>query len=635
MSLGSVDETSDVAPVTGGAPDHAGGAAPEGRRAGRRWRPRIGAGLRLGWAIMRRDPVAWLIALGLWLLFHGAPVVTGWALGQVLDSITDGAPASTTWAAIALLAGLEVARWSMFLAAVVQWHGGWVAWHTRPRMALLDSLVSDPGPATGRLPGSPGEAVSRFRDDTEDVALVLDVWLDVIAVALSSLVAVAILATIDPRVAATVAAPALVVMVITHSMGPALRRWRRAAREATAEVTGFVGDSFGAIGAVKALGAERSVLARFDALGHSRAREAVRDEVGTQLLDSLSRSTADIGLALALVVAAPVVAGGDMSVGDLGVIAAYSTVLAGLPRFMGRLGAYHRQADVSAERLARLLPADRRDLESVAGDAELHLRAPRHLPADSAIGPVPGSDDPDLLPRGGLDGVSRHPAHAGGPPSGLEVVGLTVVHPGGRALSDVDLRVPPGSVVAVTGPVGSGKSSLLRAVLGLIPSEGAVRWDGDDVRDNPRLMVPPRVAYVPQVPRLFSEPLTDAVLLGLPPERLDVALHLACMEQDVAAMPRGVATVVGSRGVRLSGGQVQRVAAARALARRPALLVVDDLSSALDAATESALWDRILAAVDLDGTSVLVVTHRPAVLARADEVVHLVGGRRDRPAPLG
>lgn len=206
--------------------------------------------------------------------------------------------------------------------------------------------------------------------------------------------------------------------------------------------------------------------------------------------------------------------------------------------------------------------------------------------------------------------------------------GLTVVHPGGEALRGVDLAVPPGSVLAVTGPVGSGKSSLLRAVLGLIPSTGAIRWDGEDARANPRLMVPPRVAYVPQVPRLFSEPLSDAVLLGLPDERLDAALHLACMEDDLVAMPHGVATVVGSRGVRLSGGQVQRVAAARALARRPSLLVVDDLSSALDAATEAALWDRILTAVDLDGTGVLVVTHRPAVLARADEVVILDAGRR-------
>ncbi|HEV7722233.1 MAG TPA: ABC transporter ATP-binding protein, partial [Iamia sp.] len=130
---------------------------------------------------------------------------------------------------------------------------------------------------------------------------------------------------------------------------------------------------------------------------------------------------------------------------------------------------------------------------------------------------------------------------------------------------------------------------------------------------------------------LFGEPLADAVLLGLPPERLPRALQLSRLERDVESMPDGLATVVGARGVRLSGGQVQRVAAARALARRPALLVVDDLSSALDAATEAELWDGLLAAAAEDGTSILVVTHRPAVLARADDIVHLEAGRRVRP----
>jgi ABC-type multidrug transport system fused ATPase/permease subunit len=306
----------------------------------------------------------------------------------------------------------------------------------------------------------------------------------------------------------------------------------------------------------------------------------------------------------------------------------YATVLAGLPRFVGRVGAYHRQGDVSAERMARLLPEGHRSPASVAGRAELRLRAPRHLAPDHAVGPVPGRDDPDVPISRPTDLISRHPSRAASSRRGLEVAELAVRRPERTILDAVDLDVGVGAVVAITGPVGSGKSSLVRAVLGLIPSEGSIRWDGEDTRAMSRLLVPPRVAYVPQTPRLFSERLADAVLLGLPVERIDHAIHLACMEQDVEAMPEGLDTVVGSRGVRLSGGQAQRVAAARALARRPALLVVDDLSSALDAATEAQLWDRILAATDIDGTSVLVVTHRPAVLDRADEVVVLKGGRR-------
>src|SRR5207248_4098715 len=102
---------------------------------------------------------------------------------------------------------------------------------------------------------------------------------------------------------------------------------------------------------------------------------------------------------------------------------------------------------------------------------------------------------------------------------------------------------------------------------------------------------PPRSAYTPQVPRLFSETLRDNILMGLPTNHadLDAAMHLAVMERDIESMDLGLDTVVGPRGVRLSGGQVQRAAAARMLVRDPELLVFDDLSSALDVETEQIL----------------------------------------------
>ena len=168
------------------------------------------------------------------------------------------------------------------------------------------------------------------------------------------------------------------------------------------------------------------------------------------------------------------------------------------------------------------------------------------------------------------------------------------------------------------------ESALLRALLGLHPLvSGTLSWDGVEL-DRP--LCSPQIAYVPQVPRLCSEPLTDAILLGLSPgSRLTEALSVAQLTQDLQVLPDGLETVVGPRGVRLSGGQLQRVALARALVRRPALLVVDDLSSALDVATESALW-RDLSEVLAD-TSVLAVSHRPAVIARADVVITLDDGR--------
>jgi ATP-binding cassette subfamily B protein len=133
------------------------------------------------------------------------------------------------------------------------------------------------------------------------------------------------------------------------------------------------------------------------------------------------------------------------------------------------------------------------------------------------------------------------------------------------------------------------------------------------------------VAYTAQVPRLFSETLRDNILLGLPEERVNLsgAIHAAAFEHDVAAMPAGAQTVVGPRGVRLSGGQLQRAAAARMFVRDAELLVFDDLSSALDVETERQLWERLAERSD---QTCLVVSHRRAALRRADEIIVLKNG---------
>jgi ATP-binding cassette subfamily B protein len=128
------------------------------------------------------------------------------------------------------------------------------------------------------------------------------------------------------------------------------------------------------------------------------------------------------------------------------------------------------------------------------------------------------------------------------------------------------------------------------------------------------------------VPRLFSETLRENLLLGRPDDgaALEKAVHAAVLEPDLAVLERGLDTLVGPRGVKLSGGQVQRAAAARMFVRDAELLVFDDLSSALDAETEAELWTRLFAR-GRDVTC-LVVSHRPAALRRADQILLMDGG---------
>jgi ATP-binding cassette subfamily B protein len=211
----------------------------------------------------------------------------------------------------------------------------------------------------------------------------------------------------------------------------------------------------------------------------------------------------------------------------------------------------------------------------------------------------------------------------------LRVSGLSCVHESGRGVHDIDLDLHRGELTVVTGRIGAGKTTLLRALLGQLPAgSGQVWWNETRVEDPGTFMTPPRVGYTPQSPSLLSAPLRDNILLGLAlpgpdGEVLDQAIRRAALERDVAQLPHGLDTQIGVNGLRLSGGQVLRTAAARMLVRGPDLLVIDDLSSGLDVETERELWRRILQ----PDAACLVVSHRRAVLARADQVIVLKDGR--------
>ena len=211
----------------------------------------------------------------------------------------------------------------------------------------------------------------------------------------------------------------------------------------------------------------------------------------------------------------------------------------------------------------------------------------------------------------------------------LDLRGLTAVHDDGTiGVQDVDLTVQAGELVLLLGKVGSGKSSLLSSLAGLTSHTGQVLWNGRVLTEPAVELRPARVSHIAQVPRVLSGTFTGNVALDHPDRRVEPALVVARMERDVAEAG-GPGALVGHRGVRLSGGQVQRLALARALACEADLLLADDVSSALDAATEIELWTALRSG----GATVIGATSKAAALARADRVVVLDGGRVVETAP--
>ena len=183
-----------------------------------------------------------------------------------------------------------------------------------------------------------------------------------------------------------------------------------------------------------------------------------------------------------------------------------------------------------------------------------------------------------------------------------------------------------GTFTVITGRIGAGKTTALQTLLGLLPKQrGTIRWNDQEVADPATFFVPPRVAYTAQVPLLFSDTLQDNMLLGLPQDKVDLpgAIRSAVLERDLASFDAGLQTPVGPRGVRLSGGQVQRSAAARMFVRDAELFVFDDVSSALDVETERLLWERVFEQRD---ATCLVVSHRRTALRQADQIIVLKDG---------
>lgn len=198
-------------------------------------------------------------------------------------------------------------------------------------------------------------------------------------------------------------------------------------------------------------------------------------------------------------------------------------------------------------------------------------------------------------------------------------------------LQGIDLEITSGRIVGIVGPTGAGKTTLLRLLFGLHePTAGRLLVDGVDMREISRDSFRRRLGIVPQDTILFHDTMRHNIGYGLTDvsdEKILEAARKAEIAQDILAGPEDLDTVVGERGSRISGGQRQRVALARALAREPSVLVFDEGTSALDTITERRIVERIYSLAREQGYAVVIVTHRLANVAEADEIVVVEGGR--------
>lgn len=554
------------------------------------------------WRVIKYRPWFFLINLLVWSTFHFLPIGVGLVIREFFNTLTSSGQMSFDLGLIiGALVVTEACRIILLPGAVWLWASYWLLLEAWLRKNILALVLQRPGAKA--LPEAPGEAVSHFRDDVEEIIRIIENFVDSGGLVLYSFVTIGIMFAINPAITFTVLVPIVLIMAIVNFLSSRIKRYRRARRQATERVTDFIGEMFGAVLAVKVSSAEKPMNEQFARLNEVRRIASLKDSLFTEFLRSINHNIVHVGTGIVLLLVVDSLKSGSFTMGDFAMFIAFVPRSAQGLFFVGEMLAHWKRTGVSIERLNALLV---------------------DTPTEKIVeyGPVYFKGEMPAIPFVPRSEASR--LHL------LEVDKLTYRHPeNGRGISDISFKLPRGGFLVITGRVGSGKTTLARTLLGLLRADsGEIRWNGKPVEKPGEFFVPPRSAYTPQVPRLFSESLRDNILLGIPSDsaKLTTASRLAVLEKDIAVLENGYETIVGPRGVRLSGGQMQRAAAARMFVRDTELLVFDDLSSALDVETEQKLWEGIFENYGQEATC-LVISHRRAALRRADHIIVLKDGQ--------
>ena len=557
------------------------------------------------------------------IIMNTAVVLPAILLGRAIDRALawergTATAADVSWAAVAFIGGTLLTevpriakRWWLMMA------------NARIRANVrADAFRGVLGWPMGKIQRTPvGDLMARIVADVEVLGVgvrefTIETW-DTVLFSLSFVVAMLVF---DPGLTVLALLPAPLAMVLAHAAGRWVARRTTRAREANADLTAAIQEYLAGVRVLRLFG---RVGASVDRIARLSGEVAARNLSLTRLRGGLLPVYTTLMIMGVLLV---VWQGSERVVAGVMTVGAFVAYLELFLRFVNRghrIPQLVNSIQSGAAAYARLRPLLAPPL-TVEGEPRLASFDPGHVAG---------------IARRELEAPPRTPG-----PVAVTVRGVTFRYPGAEApaLRGLDLDIPAGSLVAITGPVGSGKSALARAILGLHPIESGTVLLGDR---SPFTLTPEEraglIGYLPQDTLLFSGTLRENLTLTRAREPRDEhalmnAIRLAAIEEDVLGFPSGLDTEVGELGVRVSGGQRQRIGLARAIAAGapgpPGLLVLDDPFSAVDVATEARIVASLRRAFGPDApprdrVTVLLCSHRLAAFPSADLVVVLQDGR--------
>ena len=437
-----------------------------------------------------------------------------------------------------------------------------------------------------------GDLMSRCVNDINSVRLLMGVGLmNMVQTPILYVAVIVAMATLNPRLTLWVLIPYPLFILVARLLGRAIHHWSLLTMEGLAEASNQLQETISGIAVVKAYAMERVTSARFEVANQELYRRQIGVIRAMAAMPAITSILPALAMCIILWVGGEDIIAGRMQREGFFAFALYVFQLTFPTFLMGWVVALVQRGAASMQRIDELLSVE----PTIA-------------------------DRPDALPVRELAGE-------------IDFRGLTFTYPGeeGRrpALLEIDLHVPAGSTLGVVGSVGSGKSTLASIIPRIyeVP-DGRVLVDGADVNRIPLATLRRHIAMVPQEAFLFSATLGENIAFGRPDAsraEIEEAARRAQLTKDVADLPAGFDTVVGERGVMLSGGQRQRAALARALMLDPAILILDDTLSAVDAETEAAIHAELGSV--FSGRTVVVVSARVSAVRAADQIIVLDEGR--------
>jgi ATP-binding cassette subfamily B protein len=542
----------------------------------------------------------WLGNLSASLVIVGSVLVWGLATRATLDVLAQGRGLDAA-ALLSICSWLVVAGLGERVGALVQvltelaFSIGSIA---DLRAGVLRGLLNRPKDFSR----SAMEMASGLAIDAEEIrfAIELNAFTSRILLAL---IAIAVMLYIEWQLALAAILPFALVSVACAAMNWRIDDLRIRYRRETDHVISWMSELLANAELLQLHCSTSTATNRILPLNAARMRAALREQFCLELLASSYELSSHLATGIMLFLSARVLGSSAFSVGDFSLFCAYFDLLRHLPFACGNFVTRYQQATVAIERLGAVI-------SNGSPEFERQRNAPvRWQPALNAR----VTDDPNEC--NSLQSLRL-----------LDISYAARDTPGFR-LEQIALDVRAGTWIGITGQLGAGKTTLLQIALGLIPPDtGEVLWNGKALMPEEFPLTPPLAAYAPQAPHLFTGTLRENILLSgsTSEDVLFRAIHAAALDEDIIRLPDGLDTPVGPGGVRLSGGQVQRTAIARALACQPQLLVLDDVSSALDDRTEALLWQRLRS---FPVATCLLVSNRKLALEHADQIFSLSDGR--------